>query len=89
MNQNQSEMTFRALPGKHASQAFDFYGFKPFYAFLNDFEFFYPFNFFYPLLGYFVTSLLFLVTPQIMKFHLAKSEFVTYYYLSFVLKLTG
>ena len=43
--------------GKHASQAYDFYGFKPFYAFLKDFESFKPFQPFsrYSVSRYFVT----------------------------------
>ena len=57
MNQKQSEMHNVPCFGKHASQAFDFHGFKPFDAFLNDFEIFYPFNFF-PVTRFSVTSLL-------------------------------
>ena len=56
-NQKQREMHNVPRFVKHASQAFDFHGFKPFYSFLNDFEIFDPFNFFL-VTRFSVTSLL-------------------------------
>ena len=56
-NQKQREMHNVPCFVKHASQAFDFHGFKPFYSFLKDFEIFDPFNFF-PVTRFSVTSLL-------------------------------